>query len=152
EWRTRRTGCSSHRTMNDATDNVLDDERLRRLDGIHPARGDTAANGREPEAMSLPPIDAGDLDLPSVSDAAWNALERANTPPRLFCRATFLSRLDPARDGSLIRRPLNESRLRYKRPRAAQWQSRKGNSPPTARPPMHVVRDMFARPAPPLPP
>jgi putative DNA primase/helicase len=150
--------------MSDDDDNpALEDDRLRPLDSTDHQQderpGDngrrTAANGHGAQRGtdgSLPQINASDLDLPRVAAAAWNSLEAANTPPRFFRQGSVVARLETGQDGSLTLRTLTESRLRYELARVAKWRQRKGRSMVDALPPMHVVRDMLARPAPPLPP
>lgn len=97
-------------------------------------------------------LDTG--DLVALSERAWSALERSNQPAAFFQHAETLVRIEAASgDGQLIR-PLDRDRLRYHLARVAQWRlpprkgQRKGHS---VAPPWDVVRDMLARPDPPVP-
>jgi putative DNA primase/helicase len=108
-----------------------------------------------PEAsMPGPSIDAGDLDLPRATERAWKALEEANEPPFLFRRGGGTpSRLEGGSDQAPpTLEPLNQDRLRFHLARAAKWTVRTKRGTRPALPPLHVVRDMLARPDPPLPP
>ena len=99
-----------------------------------------------------PEIDAGDLELCRVTDRALNAMRLGNQPPELFLYGGLPVRLEQA-DGTPTVRPLTEDRLRHHLARYARWVKigSKGERRP-ALPPMHVVRDILAHPAPPFPP
>ncbi len=75
----------------------------------------------------LPTIDP-DQPLARVTAAAWNALHRANDPPRLFRQGTRLVRLEVDDSGKASIRSLTLDRMRYELARAAKW-------PPTSVPP-----------------
>jgi putative DNA primase/helicase len=102
----------------------------------------------------LPRIDAGDLDLPRVAEATWDALQADNAVPYVFRYGGLLSRIEADEEQAPIVRPLTVDRLRHILARSAEWYSRSGKGKrqeAPALPPLHVVKDMLARPDPPLP-
>ncbi|HVG96274.1 MAG TPA: hypothetical protein VNK05_05220 [Chloroflexota bacterium] len=105
-----------------------------------------------------PEIDAGNLNLPDVTDQAWAALLDYNEPPRLFRYGDALSRLETDDRGGTVTRALTEDRLRHHLARAADWYRWKkdGKDAPAKKvpdlPPVHVVKDLLATPDAPLPP
>ena len=116
-------------------------------------------NGRPEPARRdfvVPEIDAGDLHLPSVGENAWTALLARNDPPAIFRRGGIMSCLERDDEGRLVIRPMSQDRLRHLLGQFASWYmerkakgSRKAKVP--ALPPGHVVKDLLARPNPPLP-
>jgi len=105
----------------------------------------------EDEHDNLPQIDAGDMNLPRVTAAAWEALQNMNEPPYLFRYGGLPARLKQDDTDRPALQVLNESGLRHVLARVAEWFAvRKTGSQP-ALPPMHVVRDMLAEPDKPLP-
>jgi hypothetical protein len=105
---------------------------------------------------TLPGINAADGNLPRIAGAAWAALEAANNPPHLFRHAGAIKRLETGEDGPTLK-TLDQDRLRFHLARAADFfrvLKRKGGGKVEAdeHPPIAVVRDMLARPDPPLPP
>src|SRR5262249_30743078 len=95
-----------------------------------------------------PNINAGDQHLAQTADAAWAALERANRPsPAIFFRAGCVVRLETDETGASLLRALDADRLCHHIARVAIWT--KHGKP--AYPPMPAIRDMPARPNPPLP-
>jgi hypothetical protein len=109
---------------------------------------------RPPEPPKLPEIDAGNLDLAQVSRLAWQALERANDPPFLFRYSGVPTRIELSDDEPPVpmTRVLTEDRLRHTLARVADWYKwRSKKERVSALPPVHVVRDMLATPAQPLP-
>jgi putative DNA primase/helicase len=102
-------------------------------------------------ATALPAIDASDLDLPRITDAAWAALLAANEPPVIFRVGPTLVRLEPDDEALPVLRPLTLDRLTHRLARVATWRRGAGLEAPLARLPEYVVRDMLARPDPPLP-
>ena len=92
-------------------------------------------------------IDVRLVDLKVLSGLGWAAVEETNKPPLLFRHGGVPSRLERNDEGIPILRQLTPDRLRHEVARRAVWC--KGKS--RATPPPHVVRDMLATPAPPLP-
>lgn len=112
--------------------------------------GDNAPDGgAAPD--DLPTLDAGDHHLPRITGLAWEALYRANDPPRLFRFAGLVSRLERDDQGAPAARTLTEDRLRHELARAATWQIARKDAVLDALPPMAVVRDLLATPDPRLP-
>jgi putative DNA primase/helicase len=104
---------------------------------------------------AIPTIDAGDLDLPRVAEAAWEALGADNAIPYVFRYGGLLSRVEQDEDKAIVVRPLTVDRARHILARVADWYSERGGKAKRQRkaalPPLHVVKDMLARPDPPLP-
>lgn len=113
------------------------------------ATGETAGDDRADPA--LPILDAGDQDLPRITGLTWDALVKANDPPRFFRFAGTASRIEHDDEGTPLPRPLTEPRLRHELARVATWRrlGRSGAQP--AMPPADVVRDLLATPDAPLP-
>jgi len=97
----------------------------------------------------LPAIRADCQDLRSVTGQCWEAIARANNPPRYFRYIGLPSRLEKDDDGMLVPRELTPDRLRHELARVANWVS--GEQDESAKPPVDVVRDVLATPNPPLP-
>ncbi len=95
-------------------------------------------------------INAADLDLPKVSETAWEALREANDPPFLFRYGGLPAQIEKDDHGAAVVREITQDRLRYHLARAANWYSGRKEKK-SALPPLHVVRDMLATPNPPLP-
>lgn len=94
---------------------------------------------------TLPLINSADLNLPKIAEQAWAALQAANkTRPVLFRVGATISRLE---SGAL--QLCTQDRLRYQLARVATWYHKKSTR--SSLPPLHVVRDMLARPDPPVP-
>jgi hypothetical protein len=114
-------------------------------------------NGRHHEDLPAAdrPLVPVSGDLAAMTRAAWDALTAANDPPVLFCRgASVPVRFEDA--GGVPRtRLLTPDRLRYALARASRWErlehTRKGTRAVEALPPIAVVLDLLAAPAPPLP-
>jgi len=98
---------------------------------------------------TLPTIRADCQDLRSVTALCWEAITRANDPPRYFRYIGLPSRLEKDDEGMLVPRELIPDRLRHELARVANWVSGKEDEP--AKPPVDVVRDVLATPNPPLP-
>jgi hypothetical protein len=106
----------------------------------------------EPKNSDLPQIDATCGDLPAMASKAWSALIKANDPPVLFEYAGKLIRIEKTNEKQATIRVLTQDRLHYELAGVAVWYKwtkwgRKQTPPPFA-----VVRDILARPNPPLPP
>jgi len=103
----------------------------------------------------LPEIDAKDLDLPTITQKAWDAVLRANNPPFLFRFAGLPSRIEMDDDGNLTIRALTQDRLRHVLARVVNYFAvryvKKIPQKYPALPPIHVVKDMLAQADPPLP-
>jgi hypothetical protein len=102
-----------------------------------------------PESF-LPRIDAKIQDLRLISSLAWNAIKKANEPPRFFRHPTGIVRLEN-KEGIVVPRVLGENHLRHHLARAADFYTKKHEGEHPALPPMHLVKDMLADPEPPLP-
>jgi hypothetical protein len=100
--------------------------------------------------VERPTIDAADEHLPRVTAAAWDALLAANNPPHLFRHGGHAVRIERADDGVPVLVPLNQDRMRYELARCAVWQRMVNGRPEMTKPPLDVVRDVLARPNPPL--
>ncbi len=127
---------------------------------IATARRFVAGNGTgsaeaSADTTDKPEIDAGDHDLPRVAGAAWEALLAANRPPTIFRYGSTPSRLEHDDTGKLIVCPLNQDRLRHHLGHIISWYLTTTRNKKTvqvpALPPLHVVKDMLARPNSPLP-
>jgi hypothetical protein len=103
------------------------------------------------QAASLPTIDAYDGNLPHMAREAWDAVQRANTPPHFFRYADLPSRVQRDDNKMLVVRELNKDRLRYHLARVATWYKLTRQGVKEVHPPMAAVRDMLATPEPPLP-
>jgi putative DNA primase/helicase len=105
-------------------------------------------------------------DLPDVTQRAWDALLRANDPPRLFSQGGLCVRLERVDRAAPLLRELTPDRTRHVLGRAAVFYMPKDSDPknPPALdtlvaeedrkivlPPTHVVKDILATPEPPLP-
>ena len=106
------------------------------------------------DAISRPVIPISG-DLVAMTSAAWDALLAANAPPVLFRRGAGLPvRLEHAA-GVTMTRLLNHDRMRHALARASRWerveQTREGQRYLEVLPPVAVVADLLATPAPPLP-
>lgn len=110
---------------------------------------------REDFSGIRPTINAGTLDLPLIAGEAWAALQEANAPPFLFRYGGLPGRIETGDDGGPMIRIITQDRLRHILARVADWYTlRRPKSEMIRRPalpPIHVVRDMLARPDPPLP-
>jgi hypothetical protein len=100
---------------------------------------------------SLPPIDATVEHLPSLTEAAWDALQAANDLPVLFRFSAIPSRIEADDDGAPMLRSMSLSRMRHRLARVAQWYKRVKRKVRLIAPPDVVVQDVLATPDPPLP-
>jgi putative DNA primase/helicase len=100
-------------------------------------------------------INASDLDLPSVTNSAWQAIQAANDPPFLFRHGGRAVRIESNDDAAPLIRDLVESRVRHVLGRVATWvhfrEVKGGIQKLNALPPLHVVKDILATPDMPLP-
>lgn len=97
-------------------------------------------------------LNSAEGDLAKASREAWEALEAANKPPRLFRRGLPI-RLERDEDGSPTLKELTSDRLRHELASAASYYRQRGDgSRLPCHPPLAVVRDMLASPDPSLPP
>jgi hypothetical protein len=117
--------------------------------GAPPWRPPTASSPSA--AAPHPAIDAGDEDLPRVAAAAWSALLEANTPAVIFRHGGWPAWIEHDDDGVPVIRPLTPDRLRHRLARVADWYRIRRDERRPAMPPESVVRDLLARPDPPLP-
>lgn len=109
-----------------------------------------------PRVDLSPAINAGVQDLPVIAEEAWAALLDANEPPSIFRYGGLPSRIETGDDGAPIVKALTPDRLRHVLARVADWyilrRARSGEMiRRPALPPVPVVRDLLARPDPPLP-
>jgi hypothetical protein len=97
-------------------------------------------------------IDASEENLAQLTARAWDAIERANVPPKLFRYGALLSRIETDDDDTPMLRPMTIDRMRHHLARYAHWYKIDGNGKeqPIA-PPLTVVRDVLATPDPRLP-
>ena len=141
----------NHHADTAATDDALHAERFaERSANDLTDEGDYRGNG--PAAL----LDAGDGDLPRISRKSWKAVTAANDPPSLFQQAGLPAWIETI-EGSPVIRQLSLDKLRHHVARVGDWyrdtpikggaQVKRQSAPP----PMVVVRDMMADPAPPLP-
>lgn len=103
-----------------------------------------------------PKIDAGNQNLPEITEKAWFALLKANDPPYLFRHGDSIVRLESDENETLRLRSLNNDHVRYELARVANWYRRKNEkqgqeSHEDAKPPLDVVKDLLATPDYPLP-
>jgi len=99
----------------------------------------------------LDEINAGEQNLPRVTNQAWSAIEKANHPPYLFRYGGVPCRLEHNDNGVLVVRQLTQDRLRYEVARVAEWFKWTDGKKKPAKPLMDVVKNMLATPDPPLP-
>ncbi len=103
----------------------------------------------------LPEIDAGNMSLPKVTNAAWEAVKKANDPPTLFQRGGLITRIQKGDHHEPYLVALTEDAIRGHIARIAvwfRWQNKgKDWEKIPALPPPHVVKDMKTTPALPLP-
>ena len=114
-----------------------------------PRRRRTAS--RPVSLVPQPRINAKQQDLPTVSAEAWRALQDSNEPPRLFVYGDVPSRIVPRGEDDVALEVLTVHRFRYEVARSADWFQNTQNGQTPAMPPLDVVRDLLAHPAPPLP-
>jgi hypothetical protein len=126
--------------------------RGRRLSTVAPHEADKAAQSGRDGGGRLPGIDAENEDVPVVAAQAWAAMLAANDPPVIFWQGTPI-RLEHDGKTGVHAVAVNAHRWRHHLARAADFYrvDAKDNREP-ALPPMWLVEDMLARPAPPLPP
>lgn len=98
---------------------------------------------------TLPTICADCQDLRIVTAQSWEAICRANDPPRYFRYTGIPSRLEKDDEGVLVPRELTPDRLRHEMARVANWVQGREEEP--AKPPLDVVKDLLATANPPLP-
>jgi hypothetical protein len=110
--------------------------------------------------QTLPIINAGIQDLPTLSRLAWKAIQQANQPPWLFNFNGLLSRLEQEINSlRLMVVELTLDRLRYEVARMAKFVNyvkakgaqKEKKVQVDAKPPTDLIRDQLATPNPPLP-
>jgi hypothetical protein len=126
------------------------------MEGAEVWRGSTAELCEQSAGGHAAPvkarIDAGDLSLPRVAQVAWDAVAAANLPPYFFRYGSLPVVLDAGEGAQPAIRIVLPDRMRYVLARVADWfRMDKRGIAKDALPPMHVVRDLLAAPAPPLP-
>lgn len=102
-------------------------------------------------AVAETAINAGDHDLERITETAWRALLASNNPPTLFRCGGLPSWIENDDEGSPIVRSLTQDRLRHCLARIIRWHRESKGIESPALPPIHVVRDMLAKPNAPLP-
>src|SRR5262249_31241263 len=100
----------------------------------------------------VPEINASSGDLPAMATNAWSALTKANDPPLLFEYAGKLVRIEETDEKRTTIKLLTKDLLHYELARVAFWYKRTLWGRKQTPPPFAVVRDMLARPNPPLSP
>jgi hypothetical protein len=113
--------------------------------------GDAPRQADADDSQALPAIDATVQHLPTLAEAAWDALQAANDPPTLFRFGAIPSRLERDDDGVPLLRSLNLDRTRHGLARAATWYKKLNKKPILIAPPDLVVKEVLAFPNPPLP-
>jgi hypothetical protein len=99
------------------------------------------------KSKALPEINAGDYNLASVTEEAWQAFKAANNPPRRFRYGDSLASIEAADSGAPLVRLMNQDLLRGVLARIAHWyRFNKAGFQVDALPPLHVVRDMLVQP------
>src|SRR5262249_48617090 len=98
-----------------------------------------------------PKIDAGNLDLPSVTQAAWRAFLASNNPPSVFRYGDSIAAVNFDVNGASFARLLDQHRMRAILGRVAYWYKLTMAGEKPSLPPMAVVQDMLAKPDIPLP-
>ena len=98
----------------------------------------------------LPRINAGDENLPRVSQKAWDALQAANNPPKIFRYGSALARIDSVENRPAIT-ILNQDKLDYVLAYVAYWYRCTLEKVQASYPPLRVVRHMLVCPDIPLP-
>jgi phage/plasmid primase-like uncharacterized protein len=83
-------------------------------------------------------------DLPTMTTAAWRAVECVNNPPRYFLRGGIPIRIKNDDKGQPVLEDLNLDRLRHEVARAAEWKTIKQGVVYQAKPPWDVIKDMLA--------
>lgn len=128
-----------------------------RLDASRPRSVRQTATSRtdDPPTMPVGRLDAADHNLARVSTTAWHLVERSNQPPQLLRHAGVLVRIEET-DAQPQLKPMMQDAFRHELARRIEWyvtvKRRDGSvSEKAAYPPMAVVRDMLATPAPPVP-
>lgn len=111
----------------------------------------TYIGGTDPKNSDLPEIDAKCGDLAAMASQAWNALIKANDPPEYFVYGANLIRIEKTDEKQPTIKIATENRLRHQLARVAFWFKPKDLRKDSAHPPLAVVKDMLARPDPPLP-
>jgi putative DNA primase/helicase len=99
----------------------------------------------------LPTINTGIGDIAELAELAWKALIKANDPPIVLSHANALVRIEHRDAGASLIRELDHDRLRFRLARCANWTRPGLHGPTPTAPPSAVVRDLLARPDPPLP-
>ena len=116
-----------------------------------PRQGAGDAPNIDQSNTQLSAINAGDKNLARVTAATWSSVKTENEPPFLFRYGDVPVDLVRDDQGRALLRPLTRDALRHHLARIAQWYRISNGEVTDALPPMHVVRDMLASPAIPLP-
>ena len=119
------------------------------------AIGTTSTVDVSHSGQARPQIDTGCQELPVITTQAWTAIQAANDPPSLFRSAGEPARIEAGDDGEPVVKPLDFHRLRHHAARVADWVAHKKSGDDVVEyltaPPVNVINDMLATPAPPLP-
>jgi hypothetical protein len=119
---------------------------------VEDLKAGAASVGATVKTDERPAIDAAIQDLPTITTLSWQAVERANEPPRLFLFGQLPSRLELNDDGTTRIKELTIDVLRHETARAARWFHTKENrrtgdrKEQDAKPPVDVIKDMLACP------
>lgn len=94
-----------------------------------------------PENSSLPIIETDNKHLPTLTEKAFDALEKANDPPKYFLRGGLPVEL--GQDGGLSFKLLTQDRMTSVMARVATWVKRTKDGPLSVFPISEVIKDMF---------
>lgn len=115
----------------------------------------TALYDPDDDGDGRPWIDANVRDLPVMSQQAWAAIERRNSPPRLFIFGGTMVRLRTGAHGVPVTETIDQDILAHELARCARFFEETTVKNETVRrqvdPPARVVRDLITTDAPPLP-
>ncbi len=105
----------------------------------------------------LPALNAGDKQTARLAEATWKAILAANEPPVIFRFGSAPARIERDDRGTPVIRRLTLDRLQHRIERIAWWYALKFVKKTDsfieidAQAPLHIARDLLARPEPPLP-
>ena len=110
----------------------------------------TTKDTRKTASLLKGAINAQNPNTEQLASEAWSALARVHDPQRFFRYDGGPVRVVTAPDGSPVIQKLTLDRMRYELVRSACWYAGEGEKQRLAPPPERVIKDMLARPDPPL--